>query len=143
MGIWETWQPQRFFYLFIGVAFLLVWVQVVLFHWRGAFRRIPMWAPVLFSPLLAIMGIVFAFFYGGIINWFFVIIFGIGALEGLIGTYLHFDGVRRSIGGFTLRNFMAGPPVILPVVFMALAAAALVLFFIWPGPAGGLDADLH
>ena len=136
MSLWETWLPQRFFYLFIGAAYLLVWIQVVLFHWRGAFRHAAMWGPVLFAPFLSAMGIVFAFVHGGIVNWIFIIIYAIGTLSGMMGAVYHFKGVRHYIGGFTLRNFMVGPPVILPLMFLSLSAGALLMFFLWP-PQGG------
>jgi hypothetical protein len=105
--MWGSWLPQRFFYLFIGTAFLLVWIQVILLHWRGAFRRWPMWGPVLFSPVLSAMGILFAFVYGAWLNTLFIVIFAIGALDGLIGIYYHFAGVRHYIGGWTLRSIPA------------------------------------
>ncbi len=140
MGIWDSWLPQRFFYLFIGVAYLFIWVQALLYHWRGAFRSLAMWGPVLFAPFLSAMGIVFAFISGGFINWIFVALFAIGMLEGLIGVSLHFAGVKHYIGGFSLRNFMVGPPVMLPMLFLALSLGALLMFFLWPGPAGGLYA---
>jgi hypothetical protein len=138
VDVWHAWSPQRFFYLFIGMAYLLIWIQVGLFHWRGAFRHTIMWGPVLYAPILAIMGMLYAFVYGGWLNWLFVIIFSLGALEGLIGTYYHLAGVKHYIGGWTLRNLMNGPPFILPITFLAFSAVALLIFFLWPGPVGGL-----
>lgn len=123
---------QRFFYLFVGASFLLLWIQVLLLHWRGAFRLWPMWGPVLFAPVLSAMGILFAVFYGPWLAGPFIAVFSLGVLDGLAGIYYHFAGVRHYVGGWTLRNFIAGPPVVLPVLFTALSAAALMVYLIWP-----------
>ena len=128
-------EVRSFFILFIGAAYLLVWIQVILFHWRGAFRSKVMWGPVMFTPVLAAIGILYAFFQGGFMDLLLVAIFGLGALEGLAGTYYHFRGVRSYIGGWTLRNFMVGPPVILALIYMVLSLAVLMVYFL--GPAGG------
>ncbi|MHB0934960.1 MAG: hypothetical protein ACYDCO_05460 [Armatimonadota bacterium] len=138
MDTWDGWPLQRFIYLFIGLAHMMIWVQVVLFHWRGAFRIWAMWLPVLAGPLLAMMGIVFAFVYGGWLNGLYVFLFSVGVLGGMIGTYYHFRGVSHYIGGWSLRNFMVGPPPILPMTFFAFSVVALLVFFLWPGPVGGL-----
>jgi uncharacterized membrane protein YuzA (DUF378 family) len=134
MSTWEGWPLQRFFYLFIGLAYLMIWLQVTLFHWRGAFRRWPMWGPVLFAPFLAFMGILFAFIYGQWLNWLLVVLFIIGTIVGLIGVVFHFDGIRHFIGKYSLRNFMVGPPPMMPLMFMMLSLAALLVYFLWPGP---------
>jgi len=131
MSAWEHWGLANFFYLFIGLAFMMIWVQVVLFHWRGAFRHRAMWAPVLEAPVLSAMGIIYSFAHGGMLDWLFVLIFLIGTFGGLAGTYYHFRGVRHYIKGFSLRNFMVGPPVIIPMMFAALALAGLIVYFVW------------
>lgn len=131
MERWDAWTPERFFYLFIGLAYMMVWVQVLLMHWRGAFRFRIMWAPVLEAPVLSLMGVVFAFVHGGWLNTLFIIVFTLGALGGLAGTYFHFKGIRRYIGGWTIRNFLAGPPPMLPLTFSALSIGALLVYFAW------------
>ncbi len=137
METWRVWTPQRFLFLFIGLAYMMVWIQALLFHWRGAFRHRPMWGPVLTAPVLSAMGIVFAFIYGGVISVLFLILFLIGAMEGIAGIYYHLKGIRHYIGGFSLRNFMVGPPIILPMTFMVFSVVALLVYFLWPLPAGG------
>lgn len=131
MERWDAWSPERFFYLFTGLAYMMVWVQVLLLHWRGAFRFRVMWTPVLEAPALSLMGIVFAFVHGGVLNALFVILFALGALSGLAGTYYHLKGIRHYVGGWTLRNFMAGPPAMLPLTFSALSMGALVVYCAW------------
>jgi len=132
---WEIPDLRNFFFLFIGAAYLLVWIQVILFHWRGAFRSRLMWGPVVLSPVLSAAGVLYAFLQGGPMDLLLVIVYALGALEGLAGTYYHFRGVRSYIGGWTLRNFMVGPPVILTFIFMVLSIAALLVYFF--GTAGG------
>lgn len=131
MRTWPEWGLLNFFYLLIGTAFLLVWIQVLLFHWRGAFRMRVMWAPVIEAPFLAATGILYSFSHGGLMGGLLVLFYLIGFLGGLAGIYFHFRGVARYVGGFNLRNLMAGPPVILPAVFMALALSVLIVFFVW------------
>lgn len=126
-----AWSPQQFFYFFMGLAYLLVWLQVGLFHWRGAFRHWAMWGPISVAPLLILAGLLYPFFYGGWRDTLFVLVFVIGALDGLAGLFYHFMGVRHYVGGFNLRNVMVGPPVILPTVFFALSAAVLLVYAVW------------
>ena len=39
MDDWEGWDFQRFYVLFVAAAFVLLGLQVFLFHWRAAFSR--------------------------------------------------------------------------------------------------------
>lgn len=132
MEQWANWEPQRFFYLFTGAAYLLVWVQVVLFHWRGAFRHWPMWGPVAYTPILAVVGIAYAFVHGGAMNMLFLIVYILGAVDGLVGVYYHAKGVTMYVGGWNLRNVMAGPPIVLTLIFFVLSFAALIVYYAWP-----------
>lgn len=131
MSNWTNWGPINFFYFLIGAAYLLIWMQVLLFHWRGAFRMKVMWAPVIEGPLLAAIGIVYSFMHGGILDPLFVFLYAIGLLGGLAGVYYHISGVKHYVGGFNLRNVMAGPPFILPVMYTAFSVAMLVVYFAW------------
>src|SRR5918994_346206 len=54
MDAWEGWDFQRFYLLFVGAAFVLLGVQVFLFHWRAPFRKRSMYLPRLPAPLLAL-----------------------------------------------------------------------------------------
>jgi hypothetical protein len=121
MDAWEGWDFQRFYVLFVGAAFLLLGLQVFLFHWRAAFSRRIMYLPVLAAPLLAVAAIVAAITREGAIGWIAVAVFAVGVLGGLVGVYEHLRGIGYRIGGFSVRNLVAGPPPLLPATFAAVA----------------------
>jgi hypothetical protein len=121
MGAWEGWDFQRFYVLFVGAAFLLLGLQVFLFHWRAAFSRRTMYLPVLAAPLLALAAIVAAITREGAVGWIAVAVFAVGVLGGLVGVYEHLRGIGYRIGGFSVRNLVAGPPPLLPATFAAVA----------------------
>ncbi len=118
---WSGWDFQRFYLLFVAVAFLLLGLQVLLLHWRAAFTRWTMYAPVLLAPVLAAAGVVGGLTRDGWLGWTVLIVFLVGGVVGLVGVYEHGHGIAERIGGFSLRNLVAGPPVLLPVMFTALA----------------------
>ena len=121
MDGWSGWDFQRFYLLFVAVAFPLLGLQVLLFHWRAAFKKRTMYGPVLLAPVLAAAGVVGALTREGWLGWTALIVFALGVVDGLVGIYEHGHGIAERIGGFSLRNLVAGPPVLLPVMFTALA----------------------
>jgi hypothetical protein len=121
MDGWEGWDFQRFYVLFVGAAFLLLGLQVFLFHWRAAFSRKTMYLPVVAAPLLAVAAIVAAITREGAIGWIAVAVFAVGVVGGLIGVVEHLRGIGYRIGGFSARNLVAGPPPLLPATFAAVA----------------------
>ena len=40
MEAWDGWDFQRFYVGFVGIAFALLGLQVLLFHWRAAFEKV-------------------------------------------------------------------------------------------------------
>ncbi len=135
MQLWTGWPLERFVYLFVGAAYLLIWFQVTLYHWRAGFRSKFMWGPVLYTPLLFLIALLMGFWRGGALDAAFVVLFAIGVLIGLIGTVLHARGVALMVGGFNVRNLMAGPPIVLAVVYLAVSGFGLLVFY-WPQIAG-------
>jgi hypothetical protein len=127
---WDGWPFARAYLLLVAAAFALLGLQVFLFHWRGGFRRWTMYIPVVGAPALVVAGVAGAITREGWIGWLALAVFGVGVLDGVIGIYEHLRGIGERIGGFTLRNAMAGPPPILPVMFMALATTGL-LAVVW------------
>ena len=121
MDAWDGWPFARLYMLLVALAFAVVGLQVLLFHWRAAFRRWTMYGPVLLAPVLAGAGVVGALSREGWLGWAVLAVFLFGIVDGLIGIYEHARGVAGRIGGFSLRNLVAGPPVLLPVMFTALA----------------------
>jgi hypothetical protein len=131
MTDWTGWPLERLLYLFLGLAYTLLWMQLTLMHWRGGFHNRIMWGPVIGTPFIAIAAFLMTFMHGGFVDTAFVVLFALGVLEGIIGTVMHLRGDARQVGGLTLRNIMSGPPPILPFVYMALSALGLAIHF-WP-----------
>ena len=121
MNPWDGWPFARVYLLLVAVAFLVVGTQVFLLHWRGAFRSKAMYGPVVMAPVIAAAGVMAAVVRNDLVGWTAAAIFGVGFLDGLVGLALHLRGVAQRVGGFTLRNIVAGPPFLLPVAFGALA----------------------
>ena len=121
MDSWEGWDFQRFYLVFVAVAFGLLGAQVFFFHWRAAFAHRSMYLPVLAAPLLALAGLAAAITREGAVGWIAVAVFAVGVLGGLYGVLEHARGVLHRIGGLSLRNIVAGPPTLLPLTFAAVA----------------------
>ena len=121
MNAWDGWPFARLYLLLVAVAFLIVGAQVFLFHWRAAFWSRAMYGPVVMAPVLAVAGVAAAVARNDAVGWTAALIFAVGLVDGLIGLVLHLRGVAQRVGGFTLRNVIAGPPFLLPLAFAALA----------------------
>lgn len=121
MNAWDGWPFARLYLLLVAVAFLVVGGQVLLYHWRAAFRSKAMYGPVVLAPVIAAAGVAAAMVRNDAVGWVAVAIFAVGLVDGLIGLAMHLQGTARRIGGFTLRNLTAGPPPLLPLAFAALA----------------------
>lgn len=126
---WSAWSMDRVLILFVSLAFLLMSIQVTMFHYRQNFHHKAMWVPVFLSPLFFIAGIVLTWYNQAWLAALFQVLMWLGLISGLIGFYFHFRGVGIRVGGWALRNFMIGPPVILPLMFSALSALGLVAMY--------------
>ena len=102
MDGWSGWGFQRFYLLFVAVAFALLGLQVLLFHWRAAFKKWTMYGPVLLAPVVAAAGVVGALTRDGWLGWAVLIVFALGVVDGLVGIYEHGHGIAERIGGFSL-----------------------------------------
>jgi hypothetical protein len=91
-----------------------------------------MYLPVLASPFLALAGILAAVTREGVVGWLAVAIFAIGVVDGAVGVYEHVRGVAGRMGGFSPRNLVGGPPVLLPATFAAVAFSG-GLAVLWGG----------
>jgi hypothetical protein len=130
MDAWDGWPFARLYMLLVALAFAVVGLQVLLFHWRAAFRRLTMYGPVLLAPVIVAAGVVGALKRDGALGWIVLAVFVVGIVDGLVGIVEHLCGISRRIGGFSLRNLMSGPPPLLPVAFMALALTG-ALALVW------------
>ncbi|CAN5146137.1 hypothetical protein BH20ACT13_BH20ACT13_17660 [soil metagenome] len=130
MDAWEGWPFARIYLLFLAVGFLSLGTQVLLLHWRAGFSRLTMYGPVILAPMIALAALAAAIVRDGFVGWVAVAVFAFGVVSGLIGLYEHLNGIRRRIGGFSLRNAMSGPPPLLPAAYLLLAFTG-ALAVIW------------
>lgn len=130
MDAWEGWSFARLYMLLVALAFVVIGLQVLLFHWRAGFGHRTMYGPVLLAPVIVAAGVVGAFQRDGVLGWIVLAVFALGVVDGLVGIFEHWRGIARRVGGFSLRNLMSGPPPLLPVAFTALACTG-VLALLW------------
>jgi hypothetical protein len=126
---WDGWSMDRIVVLFVGLAYFLIAIQVTLMHYRQNFHHKAMWAPVASAPLFAVTGLTLAIWGYGWLHALFIAMMWLGVVIGMVGFYLHFHGVGVRVGGYELRNFMIGPPVIFPLIFSALGGLALIAVY--------------
>jgi len=129
---WTDWPLERMLILFVSVAFILIFIQVTLYHYRQNFHQKVMWVPVVSAPVFVIAGLILTWCNVGWLRYTFLILMWFGVVFGLVGFYYHLRGVAKRVDGYTLRNFMIGPPVTLPVVFAAMSGLGLIALY-WKG----------
>jgi hypothetical protein len=127
--IWTEWSLDRMIVFFVGLAYLLIGIQVTMSHYKQNFHNKAMWAPVIASPILFVSSIVLALINRQGLYVFVQILYWLGIFIGLIGFGFHFKGVGHRIGGYKLRNFLMGPPVILPLLFAAMSVLGLIAMY--------------
>ncbi|MGZ9584298.1 hypothetical protein [Paenibacillus marinisediminis] len=126
---WDAWPIARILILFVSLAFLLLGIQVTMFHYRQNFHHKAMWAPVISSPIFFIVGLALTIYNASWLSGLFQVLMWFGVVFGLIGFYFHFRGVGVRVGGWALRNFLIGPPVILPLMFTAISVLGLIAVY--------------
>jgi hypothetical protein len=122
MSAWEGWELGRAVLVFTAVAYVVVWVQLSLYHWAGGFRRRAMWAPVLLTPVVVIGALLGAVRRESPWGWITLVLLALGVVDGLIGLVYHLRGTASQVGGLSVRNVLSGPPPMLPVAYAALGA---------------------
>lgn len=127
--IWNEWTLPRVLILFVGLAYLLIAIQVTLSHYRQNFYRKVMLVPVLTAPLYCVIAIALALWGRSWLFTTFHIFMWLGVISGLIGFYYHFRGVGLRVGGYALRNFLVGPPVIMPLMYSSIAVLGLIAVY--------------
>lgn len=125
MAAWDGWDLDRSVLIFTAVAYLVIWIQVSLYHWAGGFKHVAMWGPVLATPLIVGGAVLGAVRRDGVWGWVALALLAFGVLEGLLGLVLHLQGIRSQIGGWTTRNLLSGPPPMLPVAYAAIGALGI------------------
>lgn len=123
---WEGWPIERVLFILVGVLFIGIFVQVTLFHYRQNFRAASMWIPVIATPLLALSVLALSLFNTEWLRLANLILLCVGVVAGLYGFVRHLMGVRQRVSGWTLENFMVGPPVVLPLTIVLTSAFGLL-----------------
>ncbi|MEC0244888.1 hypothetical protein ACI48J_25180 [Paenibacillus chitinolyticus] len=127
--IWNTWTLDRSVILFTAFAYLFIAAQVTLSHYRQNFHRKVMLIPVITAPLYFLVGLLAV-----LLNrpWFlhlFHMGMWLGILTGLYGLSLHIRGVGKRVGSYAFRNFLIGPPVLMPLLYSALGVLGLIAVY--------------
>jgi hypothetical protein len=130
MGLdWNGWSLDRVMVFSFGMLFLVIFVQVSLFHYRQNFRHWSMWIPVLATPLFGLCLLLFSFYKASWLQSLLTILLSVGIAAGAYGSYMHVHGVGERVGGFEMRNFMVGPPLALPALISAVSLLALFALY--------------
>lgn len=130
MGLnWDGWSLDRILILFTGLVFLVIFVQVTLFHYRQNFHHWAMWIPVVATPVIGTSMVVFTFYKAGWLFTLVAVLLAAGALAGVLGSVLHVRGVGERVGGYELRNFLIGPPLTLPGMVTAMSIIGLIALY--------------
>lgn len=125
MIYWHSWPLNRVIDLAVGLLFLVVFVQVTLFHSRQNFRHWSMWIPVVATPLLGIGMLAYTWYPPAWLLTLLTVLLAAGTAFGIYGSYMHVHGVGERVGGYQWRNFMVGPPLTLPALISALSIIGL------------------
>jgi hypothetical protein len=125
MDEWYGWTVDRAALVFSGFMYLGIWVQVSLLHWAGGFKRLPMWGPVLVTPLIIGGAVAGAVTRAGAWGWVAAALLALGVLDGLVGVFYHVRGISSQIGGLSVRNILSGPPPILPLAYALIGLLGL------------------
>lgn len=126
---WNGWPLDRVLILAMGLFFLVIFIQVTLFHYRQNFRHWSMWIPVLGSPVFGLGLLLYTFYNVTWLHYTVIILLYIGAAEGIFGSYKHIHGVGQRVGGYRLRNFLIGPPLTLPALITAVSVVGLIAIY--------------
>lgn len=126
---WSMWSIDRILILFVSLAFLVIGIQVTMFHYRQNFNHKSMWVPVISAPVFFVAGIILTWYNAPWLHTLFLVLMWFGVIAGLIGFYFHFRGVGVRVGGWALRNFLIGPPITLPLMFSALSVLGLIAIY--------------
>lgn len=120
------WPLSRVLLVFLSLAFLLLFLQVALFHSRQNFRHWAMWTPVVEAPIASLLLLTLALYPSALLKTITTLFLGVGTLSGLGGFALHTQGVGQRVGGYTGDNLQVGPPVALPLMMAALGGLGLL-----------------
>lgn len=126
---WFGWPLERVVLLMLGLLFFMIFVQVTLFHYRQNFRHWSMWIPVIATP---VNGFLLTWFVFNQTAWLLLTlqaVMWVSLFAGGFGSFMHARGVGQRVGGYKMRNFLVGPPIMLPG--MITGSSLLTLFVLY------------
>jgi hypothetical protein len=126
MSEWDGWGLDRAVLVFAALMYAGIWVQVTLFHWAGAFKRIAMWGPVILTPVIVVGILIGVVVRDSPWGWIAAGVLAFGIIDGAVGLFYHLKGVTSQIGGFSLRNAMSGPPPVMPVAYSMVGVLGMI-----------------
>jgi cytochrome c oxidase assembly factor CtaG len=126
---WNGWPLERVIILAMGLLFLVIAVQVTLFHYRQNFRHWSMWIPVLATPIFGVGLVLYTFYNTNWLLYLMTILLSVGIIAGVFGTFMHIRGVGKRVEGYKLRNFLIGPPLTLPAFISAVSIIGLIALY--------------
>lgn len=128
--MWNGWPLSRIILLFTGLAFLMISLQVTMFHYRQNFRHWAMYGPVVGGPILGILTIALAFYYSPPLLSITAVLLFVGMVLGVVGGLLHINGIGERVGGYgESQNFLVGPPLTLPLMVAAISVLGLIAIY--------------
>lgn len=128
--MWSGWPIARVILLFTGIAFLIISLQVTLFHYRQNFRHWAMYGPVVGGPVLGIFSILLVFYNLPALRSLLVVLYIVGVILGVAGSVLHVNGIGQRVGGYEQsQNYLAGPPLTLPAMVAAMSILGLIALY--------------
>ncbi len=84
-----------------------------------------MWEPVVYLPVLVVMGIVAVFIHGVYLEVYGIAL-TLSLLMGLSGLVFHIQGILSEVGGWNLDNIMVGPPPMFPLSIALISMIGIV-----------------
>jgi hypothetical protein len=102
-------------------------VEMYLEHYKGSFGDVWMWSPIVTSPLVSAAGAA-GMRSPAAARTVLPAVGALYALNGMIGTYTHFRGVKNKPGGLSepTYNLVMGPPLLAPGSLILIGALAML-----------------
>ncbi|MEX1021609.1 MAG: hypothetical protein WD058_00545 [Dehalococcoidia bacterium] len=130
MDAWDGWELGRAVLAFSALLYAGIWVQLTLMHWAAAFRRWEMVPPVVVTPLIVVAILIGLVARDGVLGWIAVGALAVGVVEGMAGLFFHLKGIASQVGALrSMRNYLAGPPPMLPVAYALTGVLGLIGVF--------------
>lgn len=128
--MWDGWPITRVLLLFTGLAFLIISLQVTIFHYRQNFRHWAMYGPVIGGPAIGLFAILASFYNVPLLRTILVVLLFVGVAMGAAGTVMHVNGIGQRVGGYgESQNYLVGPPLTLPAMVAAISILGLIALY--------------